>query len=75
MGAKISRFFFSSPDPLFDLFSRFPRFFVEFRWFLRVCNVENVFTTHIWSFLEIEKREKIIKIKRDRKGKKTSYKN
>ena len=23
---------------------------MELRWFLRVCNVENVFTTHIWAF-------------------------
>ena len=44
-GGENFALFFYSPDPLFVFSSQFPKFFVELRWSLRVCNVEHVFTT------------------------------
>ena len=41
------------PLPTLFFFLQFRRSFVELRWSLRVFIIENVFTTHIWSSLDI----------------------
>ena len=48
-GGQNFALFISSPDPLFVFFFQFLLFFVELWWVVRVCNIEKVFTTHIWA--------------------------
>ena len=55
-------FFLSRPSFLF-LFFQIPRYFVDFRWSLRVSIIESVFTTHIWSSPDILCRGGLYKLK------------
>ena len=48
---------------IFFVFFQIPRYFVEFRWSLRVFIIESVFRTHIWSSLDILCRGGLYKLK------------